>query len=314
MQGTGRRGVLGALGGALATAGCATTPSESSTGTTPHAAVGSKQFTANRLLGWMTFETLLARGSVDPVNRMGTGGTDETWRALVDGDVHCYWEYTGTAWRDILGRDERFGDADALYDAVVDALADRDVAVAARGGYDNAYVLYARRAWVDRTGIETLDELFSWLADGNDDVRVAITEHFKQRQDGWSALLDHYDLDPDGRERLAARTTFVEPLVTYDLLASGAADVGLGYATNPNVVALDVVALEDDHRFFPPYQPILLVDETAASAAAVLETTDSLGRALDDAAVLRELTARVAFDDESPRTVAREHLREVGVL
>jgi osmoprotectant transport system substrate-binding protein len=314
MQGAGRRGLLGALGGALATAGCVTTSSTSTTPERPQAAVGSKQFTANRLLGWLTFETLLANDSVQPVDRMRTGGTSETWRALTDGDVDCYWEYTGTVWRDILERQARFGDADALYDAVVGALADRDVAVAARGTYDNSYVLYADESWTAATGVETLGGFVDWLEAGNDDVRVAITGRFEEREDGWNGLFEHYELDADAYERLTARTTVVEPLVTYDLLVSGDADVGLGYRTNPNVADLDVVALADDRRFFPAYQPVLLVDQGAASADVVLEATSGMGRALEDAAVVRALTARVAFDGESPRSVARDHLREVGIL
>jgi osmoprotectant transport system substrate-binding protein len=314
MQGAGRRGILGALGGAFATAGCVTTSSTSTATETTQVAVGSKQFTANRLLGWMTFETLLANDGVQPVDRMRTGGTPETWRALVDGDVDCYWEYTGTVWRDILGRQARFGDADSLYDAVVGALADRDVAVAARGTYVNSYVLYADQSWTAATGVETLGGFVDWLEAGHDDVRVAITDGFEERNDGWDDLLAYYELDADAYERLAARTTVVEPLVTYDLLAGGDADVALGYTTNPNVVDLDVVALADDERFFPAYQPVLLVDEGAAGADVVLEATSGMGRALEDAAVVRALTARVAFDEESPRSVARDHLREVGVL
>lgn len=313
MQGIRRRGVLGAFCGVLATAGCATT--ESSPPASPQrAVVGSKQFTANRLLGWMTFETLLAGDRVRPVNGMGAGGTEETWAALVDGDVDCYWEYTGTAWRQILGRTERFASADGLYDAVVDAVADEGVSVAARGRYDNSFVLYARGEWVEETGVRTIGGFFDWLETADGRVRVAITDEFAGRADGWDALVEHYALDADARERLAARTDVVEPLVTYDLLANGSYDVGLGYATNPNAEAVDVVALADDRHFFPAYQPVLLVDDDASSADALLDATDGLGRALDDGDAVRELTARVAFGDESPRAVAREHLEEVGVL
>jgi osmoprotectant transport system substrate-binding protein len=317
MQGSGRRRVLGAVCGTLATAGCTTSGSE--TAAPPErVAVGSKRFTTNRLLGWLTFETLLASDVVQPVDHLGTGGTTRTWRALVDGDgerdVDCYWEYTGTVWRTVLGRERRFDDRDALYDAVVDALAARDVTVATRGRYDNSYVLYARGEWVRATDVRTLSEFVAWVESGKDDVSVAITDGFDDRPDGWDALLDFYGVDGDARERLAAATDVVEPLVTYDLLADGTYDVGVGYSTNPNVDAVDVVPLADDRRFFPAYEPVLLVDATAAGAAAVVDATDPIGGTLSSASVVRALTARVVFDDESPRAVARAHLEEAGVL
>lgn len=317
MQRTGRRGVLGAVCGALATAGCATTGSEDSAAP-EQVVVGSKQFTSNRLLGWLTFEALLASDVVQPVDGMGVGGTDRAWGALVDGDddrdVDCYWDYTGTLWRNVLGRDGRQDGRDALYAAVEDALADRDVAVATRGRYDNAYVLYASAEWANATGVRTLSEFFTRVDAGTGNVSVAITDGFDERPDGWRALQAHYGLDADARDRLAATTTVVEPLVTYDLLADGSYDVGLGYVTNPNVVDLDVVPLADDRGFFPPYEPVLLVDATAAGADAVAAATADVGGTLTDATVVRDLAARVAFDDESPRAVARTHLEEADVL
>ena len=41
--------------------------------------------------------------------------------------------------------------------------------------------------------------------------------------------------------------------LVYDALSSGKLDVAVGYSTDGRISAYDLKVLEDDRRFFPPY-------------------------------------------------------------
>lgn len=308
-----RRRVLAATG-AAATAGClgADPPAARMT---PEVRVGSKQFTANRLLAWMAFESLLETDGVQPVHRIGLARTDGNWSALAAGDIHCYWDYTGTVWQFLLGRTERFEDPDALHAAIERTLADSDLSMVSRASYDNSYVLIANADWAETTGIAGLSGFVAWLNDGNAaDVDVVMEAGFAGRPDGWGQLLSYYGIDPKARETLAANTTAVDAVLTYQDVEAGTYDVGLGFSTNPNLRERDLVTLADDDEFFPPYQPVLLANERVASRQPVREALAPIGGTLEDVSVVRRLSWRVLFGGESARAVARDHLTEVGLL
>jgi osmoprotectant transport system permease protein len=74
------------------------------------------------------------------------------------------------------------------------------------------------------------------------------------------------------------------------------------------------VALEDDRRFFPPYEAAAIVGPALrrGSAAAVAVLTELSGRL--DERTMRALNARVELGGEEPAAVAREELARLGLL
>lgn len=277
--------------------------------------VGSKQFAANRLLGWMTFEVLVDRGGIDPTHRLGLGRTNRNWQSLVDGDVNCYWDYTGTVWRVLLDQDERIADADRLYDRVAETLADRGLQAVSRAPYDNSYVLIANPVWADRRGVEGLSTFADRVSAAPRDVEILMEQSFAERNDGWRALLDHYGVDAETQSILQEQTTYTDSLLGYRSVAAGEYDIGLGFATNPNFRHYDVVELADDRGFFPPYNPVLLFSSAGIeSPDRITSLLEPIGPSLDGVDRMRQLTDRVVFDRESPRRVARTYLQEVGLV
>ena len=68
----------------------------------PAVQVGSKRDTEGTILGELATAYLRARG-IDAVYRKDlSGGTQVLWRALLQGDIDVYPEYTGTLSRDLL--------------------------------------------------------------------------------------------------------------------------------------------------------------------------------------------------------------------
>ncbi len=280
--------------------------------------VGSKHFTENRILGFMTFEAVNHVLDVQPVHEIGYGRTSTIWEALVEGAVDTYWEYTGTLWYVHLqddGPPARIDDPLTLYQRVrKDVRAAYDLECFSPAPFDNPYVLCVRPEWAAETGISTLSGLFEYAADGNP-VPVAVGPEFYHRADGWPGLLDHYGVSEGTRRAWDPTVAVVNLVLGYEFLVGETIDVAMGFGTDPQIPINDLVVLEDDRDFFPPYNPCPVV------RAGVLDRIDGLGELLDrlgptieTAEEMQALNARVVVGGEDARDVALSVLRREGIL
>ena len=100
----------------------------------------------------------------------------------------------------------------------------------------------------------------------------------------------------------------------YQALARGSVDVAAGDSTDGRVATLDLVQLEDDRRFFPPYEAVPLVNRaTLARYPALRPVLDRLAGRID-AAIMRRLNNEVDGKKRDPAAVAREFLDGAGLL
>jgi glycine betaine/choline ABC-type transport system substrate-binding protein len=74
--------------------------------------VGSKLDTEAQLLGQMLSQTLKSKG-YDVTNKIPTGNTDITRKALVNGDIDIYWEFTSSGLN--IVKEKPIGDPQAAY-------------------------------------------------------------------------------------------------------------------------------------------------------------------------------------------------------
>ncbi len=265
----------------------------------PPVVVASKPFGESFLLMEIMAQALEARGiAVD--RRPGLGATEIAFRALREGAVDVYPEYTGTGLVAILGEDPA-SDEDAVFERVRRVFRER---WGARWlpplGFQNTYAIAVRRETAERYGLRTLSD----LAGASRELRAGFSPDFIGRSDGLEGLRPVYGFAfRDVRALLQA--------VKYQALAEGAVDVIDGYSTDGQVARYDLVVLEDDRGFFPAYEAAPLVGrrlaETRPSAIAALE---SLGGRLDEA-TMRRLNRRVEVDGEDLASVAADALRAI---
>ena len=100
--------------------------------------VGSKNFTEGVLLGEIATQAGREAGA-DVRHQRQLGGTRILWRALQDGSIDAYAEYTGTLADELL----QMPGADIA--AMQAALAREGLAMTAPLGFDNSYALGMRR-------------------------------------------------------------------------------------------------------------------------------------------------------------------------
>jgi osmoprotectant transport system permease protein len=244
----------------------------------PEVRVGSKKFTESVVLGEIVTQLLRSTGT-RAGHRAQLGGTQVLWHALLAREIDLYPEYTGTIREDIL-RTGAGGDDESLRRA----LAAQGVGMSGGLGFDDSYALGMKETDAARLGVMRLSDLR-----GLPRLRLAFSEEFLHRRDGWPALRDRYGLPQTDVRSL-------DHDLAYRALAAGDVDVLDLYTTDAEIPYYKLRVLEDELGHFPRYRAVLLyrldLPERAPSALASLAVLE--GRI--SAGEMRRLNARAKID------------------
>ena len=264
--------------------------------------IASKPFAESYVLAEIFAQLLEARGiAVD--RRFGLGATEIAFGALREGAIDIYPEYTGTALAAILG-EEMQADAEAVYRHVAGTFRERwDARWLAPLGFENTYAIAVRRETAEELGLATLSD----LAREAGGLRAGFTPDFIGRSDGLPGLRAAYGFE-------AAEVLPLLQAVKYEALVESGVDVIDGYSTDGLIARYDLVVLEDDLSFFPPYEAAGLVNgdfwRRRPDAIAALSELSGL---LDEERV-REWNRRAESDGDPVAEIARDALAELGLV
>jgi osmoprotectant transport system permease protein len=211
--------------------------------------VGSKKFTESYVLGEIARRALNDAG-VATEHRQGMGGTIILWQALQRGQIDAYPEYTGTIAQEILKNGQQLS-----FHEIRDALGKFGVGITEPLGFDNTYALVMRRSEAQRLGIRTISDLRK-----HPELKVGVTHEFLDRQDGWRPLRERYGLPQQS-------VIGIDHALGYAALANGSIDVKDAYSTDAKIEENDLVVLEDDLRFFPKYEAVVLFRSSMSPGA-----------------------------------------------
>jgi len=258
--------------------------------------VGAKDFSEQVILGEIVAQALESEGV--PVERQFELGGDLCHRGLLGGQIDVYVEYTGTMDVAIL-HNEPSTDPRAVYDRVKEGYGSKfGLEVGRPLGYDNTFAILVRGGDARSLGLVTV----------SDAARIAPTwragfgQDFMSRPDGYPGFSKAYGL------RFREPPLEMDLSLTYRALASGQVDLIAGNATDGLIETLGLVQLEDDRRYFPPYEAV------PVTRREVLSREPALGRVLEriagklTSAEMRRLNFAVDGEKRSPRDVAAEFL------
>lgn len=262
--------------------------------------VASKPFGESYLLAEMAAQLLEANGyRVD--RRLGLGATEIAFGALREGRIDVYPEYTGTGLIAIL-KQPPVADPGAAWRRVGDEFRRRfGMRWLPPLGFENTYAIAVRPETATQYGLRTLSD----LARAAPRLVAGLTPDFIGREDGLPGLRRAYGISfREVRSLLQA--------VKYQALAAGSVDLVDGYSTDGMLSRYNLVVLEDDRRFFPPYEAALLVGPSLLrDQPAAADILSRLSGTLDEPA-MRAFNKRIEVDGVPVGDVAREALREVG--
>jgi glycine betaine/choline ABC-type transport system substrate-binding protein len=204
--------------------------------------VGSKNFTEQVILGELVAQTIERDTGLPVARRLNLGGTLICDRALLAGDIDVYVEYTGTALTAVFHRPVTTS-ADAAFEEVRDQYARTGRTLLPPLGFDNTFAILVRGRDARSLGLKTIDDAVPQAPKW----RAGFGYEFLERPDGYPGLAKTYGL------RFVDAPRVMDLTLSYRALSAGQVDLIAGDATAGLISALDLVQLQDNRHYFPPY-------------------------------------------------------------
>jgi osmoprotectant transport system permease protein len=265
--------------------------------------VGSKNFPESRLLAEMFALLIETRTELAVERRFNLAGTQICFEALRTGAIDVYPEYTGTGLVTVLGEQPR-GDAAETLVRVRSAFLSRfDLIWLGPLGFENAYELAVPAALAEREELRTISDL-TRIAPS---LRAGVGYEFMERDDGLPGLRATYGLE-------FGDVRAMQQALKYQAVAAAEIDCLDVYTTDGRLLVHDLVVLEDDRGFFPPYQAAPLARGEVLRRQPEVAVALGLLAGSIDGETMRALNLRTQERGEPVERVAQDALEALGLV
>ena len=229
-------------------------------------------------------------------------------RTMAEGRVDIAWEDPAVIWFLILFEVDILPDEE-LYERVRELDKERGLLWLGRSNLEKRYVLVMKRERAEELGVETISDLAAYVRENPREIRVAMEDEFFIRPDCYANLKEAYGLSFPRSD-----ITTTVPGIGFGLLASGEVDVVVTLSTDPLIIELDLVKLEDDQEALTPHRiGIVAREEIVNEFPSLPELVDDLIRESPSTSEMVQLNLRV-HNGEPPEEVAREYLKEKELI
>ena len=265
--------------------------------------VGSKNFSEQSLLGEIVAQHLEARTHQPVTRRFYLAGSYICQQALLAGRIDTYVEYTGTALTAIL-HDPLQSNPSAVLGQVQSEYQKRfGLEVLPSLGFNNTFAIVVRGEDARRLNLKTISDAASYTSQW----RAGFGYEFMERPDGYPGLARTYGLWFSGSPRI------LDLGLLYRALLEKQVDLVAGNSTDGLLSARDLVMLEDNKHYFPPYEAVPIVRaDTLARYPEVRATLLELSGTINDAE-MRKMNYEVDGEHRDIADVARQFLRSKGL-
>jgi osmoprotectant transport system substrate-binding protein len=275
----------------------------------PTITVGSKNFPEQYILGELYAQALAANGfSVE--KKLDLGSEQIADKALQNGQIDMYPEYTGTSLVAIQGTDasEVPETPEATYQQAKNFYAGRNPAdtMLTPAPFNNTYGIFVRKEVAEQYNLKTLAD----LAEASPKLTFVSFSEFQNRADGYPNMQKNYPGLDFGEVKIV--NSIGGPI--YQGVLQGEGDAGVGFRTDGQLASDELVVMEDPKSIWPYYYPAPVV------RSDVLEKNPKMKGILDrvssslDEETMRKLNSQVAIEQEDPEDVAAEYLQEKGIV
>lgn len=230
------------------------------------------------------------------------GGTSNIHPAIVKGDFDMYPEYTGTSWQIVLKKNnpytnEHFDELEKEYR--------KQYKLTWKGmfGFNNTYSLGIRKDLADKYNIKTFSDLAKYAGD----FIFGAEYDFFEREDGYKALANAYKFQ-------FKKTVDMDNGLKYQALYDKKIDVMTVFTTDGQITDPRIVVLKDDLGLYPKYMAGMVVREEILKKYPDLNTVLEKLNNLIDENTMATLNNKVEIEKKNPSDVAKEFLREKGLL
>jgi glycine betaine/choline ABC-type transport system substrate-binding protein len=268
--------------------------------------VGSKNFTEQYILGEIYAQGLEAAG-YDVKKQLNLGSEVIALKALEDGEIDAYPEYTSTALTSFFDTppEDVPANAQAAFEDSQQEFEDKGLTAFPPTPFSSANAVGLLSSTAEELGVSSISD----LEGKSEDLTLYGSPECRQRVDCLVGLEDNYGLQ-------FKKFTPVDIGLRYEVLDKGQADLSILFTTDAQLSESDkYTILEDDKELLPAGNVLFVartetVDEAGSDFGDVVESVQS-NLTLE---VMQELNARVDIDKEEPAQAAEEYLKEFGYI
>ncbi len=214
--------------------------------TTPTIVIGSKNFTEQVILGELLAQEIESHTNLKVDRSFNLGGTFICHEAVKAGQIAGYVEYTGTAFTAVL-KEKPISNPQLVYEKVKEEYNRKfQLEVMPPLGFNNTFAMIIRGEDAKRWQIKTLSEAAKYTPK----MVAGFGYEFLEREDGYRGLAKTYGLN------FAKPPQQMELGLMYKALTEKKVDLIAANSTDGLIPVLNLVILEDDKQYFPPYQAV----------------------------------------------------------
>lgn len=167
-------------------------------------------------------------------------------------------------------------------------------------GFENTYIFLVRKDTAEKYNLKKVSD----LKDVADQLVAGVdTSWITRKGDGYDGFQTTYGFSFDS----------ILPMqigLVYDAVEAGKMDIVLGYSTDGRIASYDLVMLEDDRNFFPPYDAAPVVDnQVLKNTPGLEEALNKLGNTISTAK-MQQLNYEADNNLVEPSVVAERFLKE----
>jgi glycine betaine/choline ABC-type transport system substrate-binding protein len=267
--------------------------------------VGSKNFTEEYILGNIYAQALQAAG-YDVKTNLNLGSEVIAYKALQDGEVSGYPEYTSTLLQSIFSQETVPADAQQAYDQAKQQLEPKGQTAFAPTPFADSNALAMLTTKADELGVTKISD----LQGKSQDLNLYGSPECRERADCLVGLQDTYGLQFKSFNP-------VDIGLRYTVLDKGQADASIVFTSDAQLAADPdkYTLLEDDKGIFPSGNVIWVTDQSTVDKAGpdYMATIEKVQQGLT-LPVMQELNQRVDTDKQDPADVATQYLKEDGYI
>ena len=269
--------------------------------------VGSKNFTEEYILGNIYAQALQAAG-YDVKTNLNLGSEVIAYKALQNGEISGYPEYTSTLLTSIFGKEANQVPADAqqAYQQAKQELEPKGFTAGTPTPFADSNALGMLKSKADELGVTKISD----LQGKSQDLTLYGSPECRQRVDCLVGLQDTYGLQFKSFNP-------VDIGLRYTVLDKGQADASIVFTSDAQLAANPdkYVLLQDDKGIFPAGNVIWITDQSTVQKAGpdYLGTIEKVQQGLT-LPVMQELNQRVDIDKQDPADVATQYLKEDGYI
>ncbi len=265
--------------------------------------IGSKNFTEQVILGEILAQQIENQTNLKVDRRFNLGGTFICHEAVKAGEIDGYVEYTGTALTAILKQPPQ-NNPQQVYEEVKQLYQEKfDLEVMPSLGFNNTFAIVIRGQDAEKLGLKTISDAAKYTPNW----QAGFGYEFLAREDGYPGLAKTYNL------KFAQSPQEMDLGLIYQALVSKEVDLVAGSATDGLIPVLDLVVLEDNKQYFPPYEAVPVFTRATFNQYPQLQRAIEQLTGLISSAEMQQMNYLVDSKESSVEEVVRDWLKSEGL-